>query len=200
MTKCNHHHSHKKADTWTNIATLGELVSSFISDAYWLGGLFDLATDCDKDFLELSRYAIIFGVIVAVLSASGAAYSHRALNTVHQKSTDDDGDEHIILLAQDEEHEEHEEHAADHAHNHLSKVQLAALVGDMISHTGDIAGPITFVVHLAMKSALPRWGEALVQCGATIFGALSTIANVRTCKDAMLEKNAHSSPGLHINP
>lgn len=89
------------------------------------------------------------------------------------------------------------EHDVSRHHAHLSKTEKLALFGDLISHTGDIAGPVTFVIDLATNNAIPRWGKALVQCGATLFGCLSSLANVRTCKDAMLEKSEHISHSHH---
>lgn len=70
----------------------------------------------------------------------------------------------------------------------LTLLQRAALVGDFISHAGDIAGPITFVVDLASQY-LPKYGKIISQCGATLFGMMSSVANVRTCQNSMLEIN-----------
>lgn len=47
---------------------------------------------------------------------------------------------------------------------------------------------LALVVGLATKaSPLPRWGSALIQVGSTVYGAVSSVANVRSCKDAILK-------------
>lgn len=180
-----HDHGQNHADNWTNIAAAGEMVASFLSDSYWLGGLLDLATGLPEEALGLSYWGIGVGTVAALLSAGGAAYAHWMLNTVHQAADHTVSDEELPVAAA----------AKDENSNPLvPKVQLTgkqklALTGDYISHVGDIAGPITFVANLATKNGLPRWGKALIQCGATLYGGLASVANVRTCRDAMLKAN-----------
>lgn len=65
---------------------------------------------------------------------------------------------------------------------------------DKWTKPGDIAGQLTFVASLGTLNAgldLPRWGKAVVQCGATLFGATCSIANLRTCRNSMLEYKNH---------
>lgn len=201
-----HSHSGKRADIWTNIATVGEGVSSFVSDAYWLASWFDVGAGFEPVALGLSYYAIAFGTVTALLSAGGAAYSHRALNTTHQTSKDIEKNTSKKHTHEDEEHE-HEHHSHTdykepteitpiklHSHPYsLRWPQKLALVGDFISHTGDIAGPITFVVNLATQNKIPRWGKILTQCSSTLFGGFSSIANVRTCSKEMVKLNKETS-------
>lgn len=184
-----HAHDHKYADKWTNIATAGEATASFISDAYWLATLFDIVSNAGPETLGLSFYGVGFGAIFAVLSASGAAYSHRTLNTHHQpkQSAKDSVAEYISIPGISIQTADSE--GSEHKHAHLTLSQKLALVGDFISHAGDIAGPLTFVINLATNNNLSRMGKGLMQCGATLFGGIASIANVRTCREAMLAQN-----------
>lgn len=182
----NHSHSEHHADKWTNIAAAGELAASFISDAYWLATLFDVASGLPDSYIGLSVYGIGFGIVSACLSAGGAAYSHRVLNTIHQPdnlSTENvENGKNIQAIT--------EETPLVTNHVKLTTTQKLALIGDYISHVGDIAGPMTFVTNLAtVHYKTPKWGRLVVQCGATLFGGIASVANVRSCKDAMLEKN-----------
>lgn len=184
MSKCKHaHHNHgSTADIWTKFSAIGEGTASLISDAYWLGGLFDLATQLDDDGFGLSWYGMGFGTAIALITSVGTAYSHSVLNLNHQPDN---------CASVTRENSIQESQASDSLLNHprLSALQKAALIGDFISHTGDIAGPITFVINLGAKETLPIWAKALVECGATLFGGLSSIANVRTCRHNMLKLN-----------
>ncbi len=202
MPQCDHGHGSTHADKWTNIAAVGEGVSSFISDAYWLGSLFDIVTGLPSAALGLSFYAIAFGTVSALLSATGAAYSHRILNTVHQPNSPaaTEGSRAPILHSAPSVDAPLTESSPQQSHHrHLSWQQRLALTGDFVSHAGDIAGPLTFVVNLASHNTMPRWGSALVQCVATLFGGLSAVANVRSCKDAMLINEArHDHSGCAL--
>ncbi len=238
-----HSHGSKKSDGWTKLGTLGEAITSLVSDAYWMAGLVsacaamatgpaeaggDLnvttaAVDVAVDIIGLPLYAVIAGAVGAVLSAGGAAYCHNNLNT-HLQSVEGDHEKHdeatadphgdcLVSVVDNEGFDDdvidcyhplserngvHESEVAVPAQAagqkssaSLSWVQWLALAGDGISHTGDMAGPITFVVNLATaNSPLPPLGKGLVQLGATVFGGLSSVANVRACKNALIESMA----------
>lgn len=193
MSHCRHtHHEHSTtADIWTKMAAVGEGTASLISDAYWIGGLIDLAAQLDDDGYGLSWYGMGFGTALALVTAVGSAYSHSMLNINHQAQAASpiheahEGDtEQLINTPADFNH---------HQPAKLSWPQRAALLGDYISHTGDMAGPITFIANIAAKDRLPIWGKAIIQCGATLFGGVSSLANVRTCKNSMLELNEKHS-------
>lgn len=216
MSTCRHaHHQQTTADIWTKLAAAGEGTASLISDAYWIGGLIDLAAQLDDDGYGLSWYGMGFGTALALVTAAGSAYSHTMLNLNHQREeithdhickTDQQITEtdHLITNDEDEEHshDQDEEHHHDHDHSHdhdgkLTWLQYAALAGDYISHIGDIAGPITFIADIAAKDRLPLWGKALVQCGATLFGGISSVANVRSCKNSIEELNKNQAEHHH---
>ncbi len=198
-----HGHSHgghtPKADKWTNIAAGGEFVASLISDAYWLGNLFDLAAGFSADAIGLSYYGIASGVTIALLSAGGSAYCHRGVNTVLQESNEQNTDPHAEPLTPSHKNAQNgygslNDHLVTNSDSvstppkKLSWMQKLALVGDFISHTGDTAGPITFVVCLATRDSMSLVNKILVQSSSSLFGAVCAVANVRACKNAMLEK------------
>lgn len=190
----NHNHGESHADVWTTVATIGEGTASFLSDAYWVATSIDLVASLEGTILGVSPWGLGFGIAVAIVTAGGAAYSHYALNVNFQEKDHDheEADHHrrVISVDQlgDDEEPLLERDEPDEAP--LTLLQKAALTGDFISHTGDIAGPITFVFDLATHNNAPTWGKALAQCGATLFGAFSSVANVRTCGKSMKELNA----------
>jgi len=96
------HNNNEPPDRWTYMATVGEAASSFLSDAYWLATLFDLASGCPEFAFGLSTYAIGFGAVMALSTASGAAYSHTMLN----------------LNAQNNEHKREHNHGHGETHEH----------------------------------------------------------------------------------
>ena len=244
--QCKHTHLAKNADKWTIFGAAGEAVASFISDAYWLGGLIDLMAQLDEGGVGLSWYGLGIGCALSLGLTIGSVYAHSVVNINHQEGhahehhrghAHGQSHKHDSLLAEQGEnhahsigninhqeehpHEHHKGHAhgqslkehdsllaerGDDQHAHLTMMQKAALVGDFISHVGDIAGPITFVAEIAAKDRMPAWGTALVQCSATLFGAAASVAGVRTCKNNMLllnRQNEHcehnSSEESHAN-
>ena len=182
---CNHNHS---ADRWTKVSGLGEAVSSFVSDGYWLATLFDIATGFTGTLLPISWWGLGVGIFGASLTAAGSTYSHWVLNTSHQDCEEESKPEESPLLTNTSSSGD----LTAHLHPSLTIPQKLALFGDYISHTGDIAGPITFVADLATKNTLPRWQQAVVHGGATLFGAICSIADVRTCKRNMEKANEHN--------
>lgn len=201
------HHAHEHADCWTNLATLGEGLSSFASDAYWLGMSFQLVANGSEDLIGLSYYAFAFGIVMALLSAGGAVFAHRALNQQNQNAKASNNltvqSNHRIEDACD--HDQFQETnlqtstnttitpllLQEHMHApEMTKVSLPfryrlALLGDFISHAGDIAGPLTFVIHIAAGHTFSRSVELTIH-GVTAFaGGLFSVANVRTCKRAL---------------
>lgn len=208
-------HNNARSDIWTNVGAVGEAVSGLISDSYWLATSFDIASRFEEDVMGLSYYGLAFGVIVGLLSAGGAAYCHRQLNTSHQnepqnnqrnqtdydtiQQSSDSSDNCAIAIQETpaaenihpstDDQDSSSEPLVTRGNKKLTTAQKVALAGDFISHTGENAGPITFVASLATQGALPRWGKSIVQVGATLFGAATSVANVRTCKNNLAERN-----------
>lgn len=192
MGKCNH----KKADKWTNIATVGEGLSSALSNFYWGVSLANLAYETPDE--DASGAPLYVGLMLTLL-AVGAMYAHRKLNTYHQHAAhEDDICQHsntpVDPLAIGFVNERSRLKQNDHQHEHLTKIQKAALAADFVTHTGDVSGAITAGIDLvarfsAGKNSVPQWGRAIIQCCATLFGASSAVANVRSCKNAIVEQN-----------
>ena len=209
MTK--NKHSHKKADKWTNIGSIGELIASASSNFYWGVSLANLAYEApEEDTSGISSYV---GAALALM-AFGAMYAHRKLNIYHQH--DDIEHEHnepsathpaetqtTRLISEEKDSEEQE---SEHAHAHLTKLQKIALAADLITHTGDVSGAIVagadLIAKTVVKHSLPQWGRALVQCSATLFGYSSAVANVRSCQHAIIAQNeqeaSHKNPAASI--
>lgn len=181
MPQCNHAHSSSTADIWTKFSAGGEYIASFISDTYWMASLVDLIAGLSEASLGASWTGLIIGASTALLSAAGAAYSHAILNKNHQHA-DNQHDCNYQSIPEKLEH------------HHLTWKQKAALLGDWVSHTGDLAGPITFVTNLATNNRLSRGAKLAVQGTATLFGATATYANVRTCAQNMRQLN-HGTTG-----
>jgi len=187
---CKHHahgqiqqqkHDTHNADRWTNIAASGELLAGLVSDAFWLATWVDLVTGLDEDVAGLSYPALACGISISILTAFGAALAHRGLYTLHQNQEAKTHGQYTALPTTDV--------FPAQSPTRLSAVQVIALFGDAISHTGDVAGPLTFIAMLAAKNKLPFWAKLAVQSGTTLFGALASIASVRTCADAMRKMN-----------
>ncbi len=198
-----HSHEHpQRADVWTNIAAGGEAITGFVNDAYWLGSIFDIVSGCGEDVIGLSYYALAIGAISATLSTVGSTYCHRVLNATHQAKIvetggDNDDTAHIQVEADDgvtpPSHENGDAVTLlGQQQVKISWLQRLAVLGDFISHVGEITGPITFVANLAFQAqgtVMPRWGKAVTQAAASVFGAFSSVANVRACKNAIEDAN-----------
>jgi hypothetical protein len=217
MARCNHDHGgQQKPDYWTVSAAAAELLTSLCSDAYWIAESIDFAFNLEGSILGLSPYAVGFGIGGAILSASGAAYSHYALNISGQSKYEHEH-EHDHEPEADHDHEPEGDLETEPLPGDLAEArdpashdaddplipkpptqvywwQKAALIGDFISHTGDVAGPLNFTYDLATNKESPFWAKMLVKCGATLFAANGSVANVRTCYESMKDINAKNAP------
>jgi len=189
-----HRHTHH-ADIWTNLAAAGELVTSLISDAYWLASVFDVVSGFKEDAIGVSYYALTFGAVAASLSAAGSSYCHRILNVTHQSKAVESNDasdnevQHQGASLQNERALISEDTPLVPNEVPISNVQKLALLGDFISHTSNVAGPVTFVVNLASDGAMSRVGQAFAQVIACAFGVVFSVANWRSCKNAVDDAN-----------
>lgn len=103
---------------------------------------------------------------------------------------EDDSEQPLLADKASHQHPEHAHRKDDIKINgDLTVGQKAALVADFISHTGDIAGPITFISKLALKEIVPPIGKVLIECGATLFAGFASVANVRSCANSMRKIN-----------
>lgn len=203
-----HHHDNEKADFWTIANTAAEGTTSFISDSYWLASVFDLCTGLEKDFLGVSKYGAAFGLTLALVSAGGSALCHLNLNTLLQPDThvhtpncshNKPTQEYCQVIPPPTNEERLEAQINDKSSAPLLTPaksetihwwQKLALAGDWLAHTGDIAGPLTFVVELAtVSNPLSRGAKIGVQCGASFFGAVGAYAQMRSCREAIIEMN-----------
>lgn len=191
MGKHTHAHGNQKADGWTNFAAVGEAVTSFAADSYWFATACDMIAALDPDAFGVSYIGMGIGFGLACLSSLGAAYCHRALNHTHQQPKTDP--ELATLTPRPAA-------ATDDHEKRLTVAQKAALVGDFISHTTDIASPLTFVISLAGGTAFPRWAKGVVYGASSLFGGLCSVAGVRTCKNALQDHNqTHTHGGMTVS-
>jgi hypothetical protein len=182
---------------------------SLASNTYWFADMFDLASGMEGEY-GASYYGYGFGLFMAILTAPGASYCHAIMNLQHQKPAEDhehahNHDEHnhhhealpvtpthsanaipTGYVALTETKEEKQSHAEP---SYLSFRDKVMLVGDAITHVGDAAGTVTAIVDAVTKNALPRWGKGVLQCSATLFGSFYTAADVRSCKNAIIDHN-----------
>lgn len=169
-----------EADFWTKLTTSSDTVSSFLANSYWLGEGVDSCFPTNKPYFEkLSVYGFSFGLGLGGLASLGTLYAHFILNRNHQK--------HNGKTAVDPNYTPT-----------LTYWQKAALALDAISHTGDSASSWVILSNLAMKSPSQEV-KILVQCLATLIGAIGSRANVRTCKNSMLENNCNHHTIFAIN-
>jgi hypothetical protein len=180
-----HTHSSEEADLWTNVSTVIETVSGFISDAYWLGSVHDTIRGVEVDTLGLSYEGLGIGMAIALLSSVGASYCHRVLNTRHQ------GPQKTVIINETTIPYPNPRHEIDpllNAHVKLSWLEWLALLGDYLSHIGEIAGPLTFISKLAGEDKLRPAEKAAVESTAALLGIVGAFAGVRTCHRALLEQ------------
>jgi hypothetical protein len=187
-----HSHSHGKttADIWTMLAAAGELIPGVISNTFWIGGAIDLIGQLDEQALGLSYYGMSFGAAASIIITISATYSHTVLNVNNQN---DEKHDH------DDEHDDDDDLEAQPLVNDTVKPdtsltvgQQAALVGDFIAHTGETSGPIVMgadIVIGALKPANTFLPKVIVAGVATLFGAVASVADVRTCYTSMVERN-----------
>ena len=186
---CGRKHSHaasnEDSDAWTKLSALGELVTSLISDTYWIASLFELVigNGHEDNAVSLSWTAVGLGVGFAVFTAAGATYSHWHLNKRNQHFHSN-GQAYQVLDDATDQHK-------------LSRMQYFALACDWVSHTGDVAGPIAFVVDLMTKGQLPVEQKAIVYGTATLFGGLASYADVRTCRMHMKPADKKESVAMN---
>jgi hypothetical protein len=206
----------KKADVLTNYNAVYELLTTLVTDAYWLAGLFDLTNQEPKAYLGLSLGAVIFGSSLACLSAWGVAHSHRENNIFHQTERVESGShekknslEESLLKEEDEEERDcqgNDEESGfksclpesflkrlpqkmQRALLHLNPLEELALLGAWLSHAGLKSGRVIFVTKLLSQGRLSHTAEVVLQCGASFFGGIAALSDVKTCRDSM-KKNA----------
>lgn len=179
------------ADFWTKYSFASEIVTSYVSDAYWVGNVVDLGisffANTEPAALGLTGYGLGIGLGIATVSAIGSSYCHYHLNLKHQEILANQSNGTATHVIQSEITPLINNNSAS-----LKWYQKFALAGDFLSHVGEYAGPITFVIELATQNKIPPYGKLLTQCGATLFGISSSMADVRTCKNNLQEMNTNT--------
>lgn len=180
-----------QADNYTKVAMATEAIS-IIGDTYWLGLVLDYLFKNKEDVIGLSRYAITFAIVIAAFSTAGSVYSHRAVNC-HTQKTDASPQESqpesdtrllpngVTVLTQ------------------LSWLQKIMLGGNLFARAIDIASPLGLVYKMAKGNAdVPRYIELMLNFLFLLFGALSGLADTRSCKKAMQKTAVEEQGGRDI--
>lgn len=200
-----------KPDFWTITSVITNGITSFISNTYWLGGIIDLAANLEDNGAGLSWWGLGFGAGLSAVVAAGTGYAaytqnirfqdhskHPSIGQVNQQESE-------APLSSDDERSP----LVPRTQPSLSLLQKAALAGYAVTYTGDNAGVISFVGQIAAKERLPLYGKILLQCGATLFGAFASGAEIRNCKRNMehyvkqqqehqlTEIQVHSGPNIN---
>jgi hypothetical protein len=221
-----------EADRLTTFNKYGELFLSLASNTYWFADMFDLATGMEGEYgASYYGYGVgLFLALLTAPGASycHAIMNVQHQKTADEHKHEEHHHEHEHKHCHDHNHTyTHEESHAEHTHtaqpvttgytvlpeaseekrpeaksNYLTFKDKVMLVGDAITHVGDAAGTVTAIVDAVTKNALPRWGKGVLQCGATLFGAFYTAADVRSCKNAIIDHNKNKyepeNPNLRI--
>ncbi|HSW93530.1 MAG TPA: hypothetical protein VLJ15_04150 [Gammaproteobacteria bacterium] len=163
-------------DFWSAIGGIGELLSKAISNVYWgvdLAHLIYKPTDDD----DPAHYAIYAVGAAFALMAVGAAYLHTILNMHHH----DDNTSSVTTEPRQEK---------------PTKMEWLALATDYGTHIGETSGPLSFgfdvlTTHL-VDTTLPAWVNPVSKITLTLFSAVTAVADVRTCFDAMMGGRHHN--------
>ncbi len=71
----------------------------------------------------------------------------------------------------------------------VTALQKFLLLGDYVSHTGELAGPLTMLADLFFGSKMSLGAKLGVHVAATLIGAEGSQSNVRTCYRNMVKSN-----------
>jgi len=189
---CAHDHGrddNKKADCWTNstagTGTLSGLASVFFSIIRTI----DTASGIDEsEGITYSYWGLGVAIAMAIFCTAGSTYCHRTLNTLHQHDAADTTPITVIAAAAREIQTSETllipNNSKKTAINFLQKILL---LGDLLGHTCEISTPLLAVIILFNLNQL----EKIMATSACLFvGVYGSVANVRTCYQAILKKNA----------
>lgn len=183
-----HHKHHQTGDGFTQTTKWIEATTALFFYSYIYGLAADNCVGSENetgffspiDYVGISVPALIFGILLATLAAWGSAKSHQNLNAKNEDIPDQHEDTYVLPSS-----------AQDIVQRKLSKKQIAALVGNMIAHTSEVVAPIILVIdNVAQKYDLSSGSIRLWQTGTIAFSMVGSWANVRTCKNSMLEQHA----------
>lgn len=171
------HGSHKDSDGWTNFSACIQFLSLWGSKSYWLANFLDILAGLEPKVFNISITSMVSGLFIGIISAMGAAYCHRILNTEHQLPRTS---ESTRIMAETK------------AVKPLTWLQFFALLADGISHTLDIAMPITFTISLAHSEDFSWTNRVIIYSLTAVVGALASVSSVRTCKNVIKDRSKSS--------
>jgi hypothetical protein len=121
----------------------------------------------------LSLWAIIFGIIICLISTIGSTYCHFNLNLQNQNTSRN--------LPP------------------LTWRQIFALIGDTLAHTVDNTAVPILIYQLATGGNGPALANRLTACGSILFGALGAPGSVITCANSFRKANARELKAIEQN-
>ncbi|OGT44715.1 MAG: hypothetical protein A3E82_05325 [Gammaproteobacteria bacterium RIFCSPHIGHO2_12_FULL_38_11] len=197
---CTHDHgtnSKNKADFWTNttavIGTLAGLASVFFSVIRTV----DTAANIDESKgLTYSYWGLGIAIAMAIFCTTGSTYCHITLNTLHQH---DHADDTAPITVVSTAHTEIQTAATllipnNNERTAINFLQKILLLGDLLGHTCEISTPLLAVIILFNLNQL----EKIMATSACLFvGVFGSIANVRTCYQALKKQNTSEAECDH---
>ena len=217
---CRHGHSHGSSGkteeanwkTWAN--TFTEFSIDFASTAALLGSMVDymLRSDDTKD-LGYSMKGLAIAAPFALLVAGGATFCHFFLKKQTQKEKShastvvpvtEDPEAAITVEVPPKKTLEEElgemrrrssrvaEDRKKESQNKLTLCDKFALVGDAISHTADVAGPLNQLVRILGLASLSLGWQLTGVSGLWLLSVLGSIADIRACGVVLKEENQRS--------
>lgn len=205
-----HGHSHsgahaEKADIFTNGNSIIGGTTSFLSMLFFVARLIDTFGDYEKRFAEMSYPAMSAGLVIALYAAIGSTICHRALNKQNQGGNKN-------------EHSKSDHGHADHTAINTQTIHIPPneqtpilqpepvkvaeltnwhrlwLLGDFIGHASDVASPILFILLYAFE--MQQYQKAISYAGSFTLGLFSSVASVRTCRNALIKENEHTDHNI----
>jgi hypothetical protein len=214
-----HGPSNVSPDLLTTFNKYAEYFLSLGSNTYWFADLFDLASGMEGEYgASFYGYGFgLFMALLTAPGASychaimniqhqnpaddhqhehnhqhehehehnhqhGHGHHHEAL-PIEQTNSETFTTGYVALTETKEEKHSHGEPS------YLLFKDKVMLVGDAITHVGDAAATVTAIVNDVTKNKLPRWGKGVLQCGSTLFSAFYIAADLRSCKNAIIDHN-----------
>lgn len=203
-----HGHSHggaqkEEADIFTNGNSVIGGATSFLSMLFFVARLVNTFGDYERRFAEMSYPAMSAGFVIALYAAIGSTICHRALNKQNQS---ENKDEHS---KSDHAHVDHTAINTQSAHvdvradeqipilqpssveaAQLTNWQRLWLLADFIGHASDVASPVLFILLYAFE--MQKYQKAISYAGSFALGLFSSVASVRTCRNALLKENKNT--------
>lgn len=160
-----------RSNFWSYINIIGK-IPSVASSAYWFGLLIDTLSGLEEDIIGLSKTGLIAGSCISFFTTASAIYCEYQIN----KNNSGDNDlelQHVPVRA-------------------LKPYHYMILFGYLLDQAGDKASAFGLFIHIIGGDSWQRLPRALTQSGMAIFGAITSIAEIKTAKKNLKFSNQDS--------